>query len=178
VGSFYVSARSSWYPNLNGFGERAFYDLTYKVPRNYKVISVGEMQGESKEQDFAVTHWITPAPVAVAGFNYGDYKQIGLTDDITGYKISGFYLTELPTNLREYRALQSMAPGSMTKYALDQTRAQLQLCSLYFGKIPYTDIFITEQPDFAFGTILAEPGLPSYFRVHGLDAKMDAVWQH
>lgn len=151
VGSFYVSARSSWYPNLNGFGERAFYDLTYKVPRKYKVISVGKMQGESMEQDFAVTHWITPAPVAVAGFNYGDYKQIGLTDDITGYKISGFYLTELPDNLREYRALQSMAPGGMTKYVLDQTRAQLQLCSFYFGKIPYTDIFITEQPNFAFG---------------------------
>jgi hypothetical protein len=151
VGSFYVSARSSWYPNLNGFGERAFYDLTYKVPRKYKVISVGKMQGESMEQDFAVTHWITPAPVAVAGFNYGDYKQIGLTDDITGYKISGFYLSELPDNLREYRALQSMAPGGMTKYVLDQTRAQLQLCSFYFGKIPYTDIFITEQPNFAFG---------------------------
>jgi hypothetical protein len=150
-GSFYVSARSSWYPNLNGFGERAFYDLTYKVPRKYKVISVGEMQGGSMEQGFAVTHWITPAPVAVAGFNYGDYKQIGLTDDITGYKISGFYLTELPDNLRGYRVLQSMAPGSMTKYALEQTRAQLQLCSFYFGKIPYTDIFITEQPNFAFG---------------------------
>jgi Peptidase family M1 domain/Carboxypeptidase regulatory-like domain len=151
VGSFYVGARSSWYPNLNGFGERAFYDLTYKVPRKYKVISVGKMQGESMEQDFAVTHWITPAPVAVAGFNYGDYKQIGLSDEITGYKISGFYLTELPDNLREYHVLQSMAPGSMTKYALDQTRAQLQLCSFYFGKIPYTDIFITEQPNFAFG---------------------------
>jgi hypothetical protein len=150
-GSFYVSARSSWYPNLNGFGERALYDLTYKVPRKYKVISVGKMQAESREQDFAVTHWITPAPVAVAGFNYGDYKQIGLSDEITGYNISGFYLTELPDNLRGYPALQSMAPGSMTKYALDQTRAQLQLCSFYFGKIPYSDIFITEQPNFSFG---------------------------
>ncbi|HEV8486975.1 MAG TPA: carboxypeptidase regulatory-like domain-containing protein, partial [Blastocatellia bacterium] len=38
-GTFYVRARSSWYPNLNGFGERALYDLTYKVPRKYKVIS-------------------------------------------------------------------------------------------------------------------------------------------
>src|ERR1019366_2362752 len=54
-GSFYVRARSSWYPNLNGFGERAVYDLTYKVPRKYKVISVGKLQAESVEQDFAVT---------------------------------------------------------------------------------------------------------------------------
>ena len=31
--SFYVAARSSWYPNLNGFGEKALYDLTFKVPK-------------------------------------------------------------------------------------------------------------------------------------------------
>ena len=150
-GSFYVRARSSWYPNLNGFGERAMYDLTYKVPRRYTVISVGKLQGQSVEQDYAVSHWITPKPVAVAGFNYGDYKKIELADNVTGYKISGYYLSELPDNLRRYQALQSMAPQSMTKFALDQTRAQLQLCTYYFGKSPYDEIYITEQPDFAFG---------------------------
>jgi hypothetical protein len=150
-GSFYVRARSSWYPNLNGFGERALYDLTYKVPRRYTVISVGKLQGQSIEQEYAVSHWITPTPVAVAGFNYGDYTKIDLTDTITGYKISGYYLTELPDNLRRYSALQSMAPKNMTKFALDQTRAQLQLCTYYFGKIPYDEIDVTEQPDFNFG---------------------------
>ena len=150
-GSFYVRARSSWYPNLNGFGERAMYDLTYKVPRRYTVISVGKLQGQSVEQDFAVSHWITPKPVAVAGFNYGDYKKIDLPDTITGYKISGYYLTELPDNLSRFQALQTMAPQRMTRYVLDQTRAQLQLCTYYFGKNPYDEIDITEQPDFAFG---------------------------
>jgi Carboxypeptidase regulatory-like domain len=150
-GSFYVGARTSWYPNLNGFGERAFYDLTFKVPQKYKVISVGRLQGESVDHDLAVSHWVTPIPVAVAGFNYGEYKKLDLPDEITGYKISGFYLSELPDNLRGYPALQSVAPGRMTKYALEQTRAQLQLCSFYFGKIPYEEIYITEQPDFNFG---------------------------
>ena len=74
-GSFYVGARTSWYPNLNGFGERALYDLTFKVPRRYKVISIGTLKGESIEQDLAVSHWITPIPVAVAGFNYGEYQK-------------------------------------------------------------------------------------------------------
>lgn len=149
-GSYYVRARTSWYPNLNGFGERALYDLTYKVPRRYKVISVGKLQGESNDRDFAVTHWITPAPVAVAGFNYGDYKKLEVPDTITGYKLSGYYLSELPDRLRN-SALRSMAPGSMTKYALEQTRAQLQLCTYYFGKSPYDEIYVTEQPDFNFG---------------------------
>jgi hypothetical protein len=150
-GSFYVRARTSWYPNLNGFGEHAIYDLTYKVPHRYKVISVGKLQGESVEQDFSVSHWVTPKPVAVAGFNYGQYEKMELPDDLTGYKISGYYLTELPNNLRNNRALQSMAPKSMTRYAMDQTRAQLQLCTYYFGKSPYEEIYVTEQPDFAFG---------------------------
>ena len=44
-----------------------------------------------------------------------------------------------------------MAPHAMTKYALEQARAQMQLCTYYFGKIPYEDISITEQPDFSFG---------------------------
>jgi aminopeptidase N len=39
----------------------------------------------------------------------------------------------------------------MTKYALEQTRAQLQLCTYYFGRSPYDEIYITEQPNFNFG---------------------------
>lgn len=150
-GSYYVGARSSWYPNLNGFGERALYDLTFKVPKKYKVISVGTLKEESTEQDLAVSHWITPVPVAVAGFNYGEYARLDLPDDNTHYKISGYYLSELPDNLRRARALQSLAPRSMTKYVLEQTRAQLQLCTFYFGKLPYDEIYVTEQPDFNFG---------------------------
>jgi hypothetical protein len=150
-GSFYVGARTSWYPNLNGFGEHAFYDLTFKVPKRYKVVSVGTLKEESVEQDLAVSHWVTPIPVAVAGFNYGEYQKLDLPDDITGYKISGYYLSELPYSLRRARALQSLAPRSMTKYALEQTRAQLQLCTYYFGKSPYEEIYVTEQPDFNFG---------------------------
>jgi hypothetical protein len=149
-GSFYIGARTSWYPNLNGFGEHAFFDLTFKVPHKYKVVSVGELKSESIEGDFAVSHWITPIPVAVAGFNYGDYKRMDLPDDKDGYKISGYYLSDPPDNLR-HTVLETMAPGAMTKFALEQTRAQVQLCTYYFGKIPYNEIHITEQPNFSFG---------------------------
>lgn len=163
-GSYYVEARSSWYPNLNGFGEKALYDLTFKVPHSNVVISVGKLQGESTEAGYAVTHWVTPVPVAVAGFNYGRYVKIDFPDSITHYSISGYYLNELPSSLKPFQggafannssmqgnALAGMAPGSMTKYALDQTRAQMQLCTIYFGKAPYDNIEITEQPNFGFG---------------------------
>jgi hypothetical protein len=162
-GSYYIGARDSWYPNLNGFGEKALYDLTFKVPRPNVVISVGKLQGESVEAGFAVTHWVTAVPVAVAGFNYGRYVKMDMPDDITHYNISGYYLTDLPSSLKPFQggafgaggmqgnALAGMAPGAMTKYALDQTRAQMQLCTFYFGKAPYENIEITEQPNFSFG---------------------------
>jgi hypothetical protein len=132
------------------------------------VISVGKLQGQSMENGWAVTHWVTPVPVGVAGFNYGKYIKMDFPDDITHYNISGYYLSDLPANLKAFQgtgtpgstnshfdtqsqALASMSPGSMTKYALDQTRAQMQLCTFYFGKGPYENISITEQPNFNFG---------------------------
>jgi hypothetical protein len=152
-GSYYVGARESWYPNLNGFGEKAIYDLTFKVPKSNVVISVGKLQGESTEAGFAVSHWVTPVPVAVAGFNYGRYVKVDLPDPIDHYSISGYYLTELPSSLAPYRsgALGAMAPGAMTKYALEQARAQMQMCTYFFGRAPYDNVAITEQPNFSFG---------------------------
>jgi peptidase M1-like protein/carboxypeptidase family protein len=160
-GSYYVGARESWYPNLNGFGEKALYDLTFKVPPRNVVISVGKLTGESAEAGFAVSHWVTPVPVAVAGFNYGEYRKIDYPDPITHYNISGYYLEGLPDSLGPYEngaaregglsPLSGMSPSKMTTYALDQTRAQMQLCTFYFGKAPYDNVDITEQPNFNFG---------------------------
>lgn len=150
-GTFYVRARTSWYPNLNGFGEHALYDLTFRVPEKFKVVSIGKLESEKIEEGHAVTHWVTPSPVAVAGFNIGNYKELSIEDEITGYQISGYYLTDLPDRLQGFPILKTLSPTPMTKYALEQTRAQMQLCTHYFGKIPFQQIYITEQPDFNFG---------------------------
>ena len=88
-GSYYVQARESWYPNLSGFNERALYDLTFKVPKKYKLISVGKLDREWMEGDFAVSHWTTAKPIAVAGFKFGEYLKLDLADDKDGYQIEG-----------------------------------------------------------------------------------------
>ena len=36
--------------------------------------------------------------------------ELELPDPTTGYKISGYYLTELPDNLSRYSILQTLAP--------------------------------------------------------------------
>ncbi len=152
-GSYYVHARESWYPNLNGFNERAMYDLTFKIPKKYKLISVGQLEREWMEGDFAASHWTTPRPIAVAGFNFGGYLKLNLPDDKDGFQIDGYYLPDLPDGLNSFKnsALSGMAPRSMTQYALQETRAELQLCNYFFGKNGFDHISITEQPDFSFG---------------------------
>jgi hypothetical protein len=150
-GSYYVRAREAWYPNLNIFSERSLYDLTYKYPKQYKMISVGTLDREWTEDKFATSHWITPKPVAVAGFNFGEYNRLELPDTITGYRIEGYALPGLPDNLHGYPALAALAPKTMTKYALEQARAELQVCTSFFGRSGFDHIAITEQPNFNFG---------------------------
>ena len=171
-GSYYIGARESWYPNLNGaagFTEKTLFDLTFKVPPPNVVISIGKLMDQHTEAGYVVTHWVTSVPVPVAGFNYGQYQKLDFPDDLTHYQISGYYLSELPGMLQQVKsnsqfgggspgsgdmrglALESLAPKAMTKYALDQTRAQMQVCTFYFGRAPYDNINITEQPNFNFG---------------------------
>jgi hypothetical protein len=167
-GSYYVAARTAWYPNVDGFNEKSMFDLTFKVPPHNKVISVGKLESESTEDGFAVSHWVTPTPVAVAGFNYGQYLPATIEDSKTHYSISGYYLSELPDYLQDFSrggapgdmrmsALAAMSPKKMTDYMLDQTRAQMELCTFYFGRGPYDSVTVTEQPNFNFGQ--SWPGL-------------------
>lgn len=150
-GSFYIGARECWYATPNSFGEHSLYDLTFRVPKRYTVISVGTLESASIDDEMAVTHWVTPRPVAIAGFNYGDYKRTELRDDRTHTTFEGYYLPELPDYLRRVDAAQSIAPGAMIKYALAVSRAEVQLCNYYFGPDGFDRLYITEQPDFSFG---------------------------
>ena len=40
-GNFAVGARTSWYPSVNAFNDRATFDLTFKVPKAYMLVGVG-----------------------------------------------------------------------------------------------------------------------------------------
>jgi len=48
----FMSAPELPVSNLNGFGEHVLFDLTFKVPKRYTVISVGKLQAESIERDW------------------------------------------------------------------------------------------------------------------------------
>ena len=149
-GSFYVGARTSWYPSVNAFTDRATFDLTFKVPSKYTLVSNGKLVKEAKEEDFAVTQWVSEIPLAVAGFNYGTFKKKSMVDDKTGYEIEGYATTEVPDYLKG-SGIGGMAPSRLMDNTLIEAQNSIRIFNHWFSPAPYGRIAITQQPDFNFG---------------------------
>ncbi|MBI1898936.1 MAG: hypothetical protein HYS04_20750 [Acidobacteria bacterium] len=150
-GNFAVGARTSWYPSLNSFQDRATYDLTFRVPKRYTLVSVGNLIKESREGDYAVSQWVSEIPLAVAGFNYGDFKKKEIVDQRTGYKIEGYAAMKLPDYLKGAEEIGGMSPSRLIDKTLSEAQASVQVFEHWFGKAPYGRVAITQQPQPNFG---------------------------
>jgi hypothetical protein len=150
-GNFFVRARTSWYPNVNAFTERSTFDLTFKVPKNYGLISVGKLVKEWKEDNYAASHWVSEVPLAVAGFNYGIFKLSRQTDAALKYDVETYATREAPSYLKHAGAAGNVTPSRMAETAMAQTMNSMRIFTQYFGELPYGRIAITQQPDFSFG---------------------------
>jgi hypothetical protein len=150
-GSFAVGARTSWYPSVNAFGDRSTFDLTFKVPRNYTLVGVGKLARQWREEDSAASQWTAETPLAVAGFNYGQFQKKELTDSTTKYKIEGYATSELPGYLRDAPMAAGMTPSRLSENAMIDAQNAVRVYSQYFGEAPYGRLAITQQPEFNFG---------------------------
>jgi hypothetical protein len=151
AGNFSVGARTSWYPSLNTFADRATYDLTFKVPRQYTLVGVGKLEKEWREDDYMASHWVSDVPLAVAGFNYGLYKKKSVYDDTTHYEIEAYATAETPDYLRVHARNMSLSPSAMAESAMIDAQNAIRCFTLWFGAAPYGRIAITQQPAFNFG---------------------------
>ena len=80
-GVLFVGARESWYPHLGDQADFASYDLTMRWPRHLKLVATGAKIGEQTAGDFRVGHWRSLNPLAVAGFNLGEYASTSIAGD-------------------------------------------------------------------------------------------------
>ena len=148
-GTFAVRARESWYPSLNVFRDRATFDLTFKVPHQYTLVSVGTLADKGREQDYAVTHWVANVPISVAGFNYGDFKLKQVADGGTDFE--AYATSELPDYLRMAHVPGIMVPSAMAANTMIDAENAVRCFTYWFGKLPYGRIAITQQPQMNFG---------------------------
>jgi hypothetical protein len=152
-GNFAVGARQSWYPNVNTFHDHAMYDLTFRIPKNYTLVSIGKLEKEWTDKDQACSHWVSEVPLAVAGFNYGSFKKKSVTDQKLGITIDGYATTEAPDYLKDAQdsTTGSMAPSSLIGNTLVDAQNALNLYAAWFGKSEFSRLAITQQPQFNFG---------------------------
>ena len=149
-GNFAIAARTSWYPNVNTFKDRATFDLTFKVPKQFTLVSVGKKVKEWQDGDYAASQWVSETPLAVAGFNYGKFKMQELTDETTKYKIEGYAVAEMPDGLRN-TGIGGMAPTRLIGQSLQEAQNSMRIFTHFFGPLPYGRIAITQQPQASFG---------------------------
>jgi hypothetical protein len=150
-GNFAVEARTSWYPSVNSFSDRSRFDLTFKVPKQFALVGVGDLIKEWREQDYSASHWVSEVPLAVAGFNYGQFKKKQINDPETKYQIEGYATSELPGYLRGIEGAGNLTPSRLTENAIIDAQNSIRIFTQYFGKLPYDRVAITQQPQFNFG---------------------------
>jgi Peptidase family M1 domain len=150
-GNFSVRARENWYPSLNPMIDRATYDLVFKFPKPYTLVSVGKLVKEWQEDNRACSQWKSDAPLAVAGFNYGAFKKKMTTDKESKYEIEAYATPEVPDNLVPFTKQLNLTPSAMADSALVDGQNSIRLFEHWFGAAPYGRIAITQQPEFNFG---------------------------
>lgn len=170
------AARANWYPNnwQASFGDRSSFDMTFRYPPNLQLIATGRKVREWQEEKSSASQWLGDLPLAVAGFNYGNFVIREAKDKNFEYAV--YANRELPDQLkriqllvedlqRDRRQQPGLGPGSGTlidvpleslstaglaKSALDEAMISIRIFTHYFGSNPYGRIVMSQQPDPSF----------------------------
>jgi peptidase M1-like protein len=150
-GNFSVVARESWYPNVNTFLDHATYDLKFRIPKRFTLVAVGKLVSESKDGDTAVSEWKSDVPIAVAGFNYGEFKKKKVTDEQAKYDLEVYTTQNVPSSLAPFEHQMALTPSAMAQNALVDAQNSMRVYQQIFGEAPYGRLAVTQQPAFSFG---------------------------
>jgi hypothetical protein len=80
-GVLFVGARESWYPHFGDQADFASYNLTMRWPRHLKLVATGAKIDEQSSGDLRIGHWRSDKPLAIAGFNLGEYASSSIADE-------------------------------------------------------------------------------------------------
>ena len=169
-GNFILIPRSTWYPNNGGtqFGDRAIFDMTFRYPKGYTFVGTGAPVGpETSAGGVSTARWSSgTTELAVAGFNYGKFKKKEIADQESGYNIEFYANEEVPDELKQIQqaierieteggntmtTLGVISTTKMADAALADAQNATRIYNLFFGKLPYTRIAMTQQPAGFFG---------------------------
>ena len=125
------------------------------------------VEPDSRDGDISIAKWSSgKTELAVAGFNYGSFKRKEVADKDSGYNIEFYANTEIPGELRRIQqdierlesqgvktdtTLGSISTTGMADSALADAQNSMRVYNVFFGKLPYSRIAMTQQPAGFFG---------------------------
>ncbi len=149
-GNYYLVARESWYPNVGGsLGNYAYYHMTFHTPKYVQVVATGDRVTEKEEGSQKISVWQTLTPIAVAGFNMGQFKsdQSERNKDVQVVSYANTQLADHFSGLsdRPGMALGTLSTTGMLKVATSEGDAAVQIYTDFFGPLPYDHVSLTQQ---------------------------------
>ena len=172
-GLYYVTARESWFPSFGAFDDRTNFQLHFQSPKKFTFVGTGRMLKAEKGKDSLQTEWESEIPYGVVGFNYGDFVDKSKSD--AGLTVTAYTGKEIPDELKEVQTTIDMAElatgpdgnrnlagqlgiatggfstRTMAGYAAGVSYQALKLYEYYFGKLPFKNVSVTEQPVRGYG---------------------------
>ncbi|MFN7930592.1 MAG: M1 family aminopeptidase [Blastocatellia bacterium] len=103
-----------------------------------------------QDSDYAASQWVLAVPLAVAGFNYGRFKNAELTDRADEIQSRRLRRVGNADGLRN-APIGGMAPTRLIGQSLVEAQNSMRVFTHFFGPIPYGRVAITQQPQAFFG---------------------------
>jgi hypothetical protein len=155
-GDFYIQSTTDWYP-VYGYLKRATYDLTFKCPKSYKFVSIGNKVKEWIEGDNLCTQWVEDIPVAFVSFNYGSFDTYELKHEgiptVCVYYLEDSHkkytqeYNQFSAKYSGYTGGDFVVLGSNTKKNIAADVANsLNFFQTIYGKCPFPTMAVTEIP--------------------------------
>jgi len=150
-GNFYLNgrARESWYPNVRGaLGNYAWYRMTFHTDKSDEVVATGNRVSDVTDGKVRTSVWQTQSPLAVAGFNLGEFKR-NASEQKMAVQVVSYTNTELPDRYQSIANSGGPFGGLSTKgmmaVATSEGDAAVNIYTNFFGPLPYDHIYLTEQ---------------------------------
>ena len=142
-------ARDSWYPSGGSqFGDFTRFHMTFHLPKDLQIVATGKQVSLAPEGSGLVKAvWETDAPIPVAGFNLGNFKSMETTTS-EGFTVGAYANVGLPdmyTRLQDAGSLGNLSTVPALKNELSQGDVAVRIYTVYYGKLPYDHVALTQQ---------------------------------
>jgi hypothetical protein len=169
-GVLFVGARESWYPHLGDQADFASYDLTMHWPRHLKLVATGAKLDEQVAGDSRVGHWHSDKPLAIAGFNLGEYASSSIAteartidvyanrqleqalsnrlDSVSPDSLPG---TDIPFSMSSGRSREAMhppppSPADALKQLGKEIDSSIRFYETFSGPFPFHTLSVSQIP--------------------------------